>query len=165
MREIVLVAHNVRSAHNVGSLLRTADGLGVDHVYLSGYTPYPKAKNDTRLPHLATKAHRQIAKTALGAEKTVKWRHEEDVGSLIKNLKKRGFKVAGLEQSESSIKLFELEAPDKLAIVVGNEIEGIPHAVLESCDLTLEIPMFGEKESFNVASAAAMALYHVRFMV
>lgn len=165
MRHIVLIAHNVRSAHNVGSLLRTADGLGIKRVYLTGYTPYPKHKSDKRLPHLAAKTDKQIIKTALGAEKTVHWQHEEKIEPLIDSLKKRGFTVAGLEQTPTAVKLFEFESPEKLAVVVGNEVEGLADDILQLCNLVIKIPMFGQKESFNVVQAAAMALYHARFMV
>jgi tRNA G18 (ribose-2'-O)-methylase SpoU len=160
MRQLVLIAHNLRSTHNVGSLLRTADGLGVKRVYLTGYTPYPKSDNDERLPHLVAKIDKQITKTALGAEKTVKWQHESNVATIIEELKKASFTVIALEQAAGSIKLPNYKPPDKVAIVVGREIEGLEPAVLDSCDATVEIPMIGQKESFNVAVAAAMALYH-----
>lgn len=163
MARIVLIAHNLRSAHNVGSLLRTAEGFNVDTVYLSGYTPYPAHEKDSRLPHEARKLDKQIAKTALGAEKLVKWRHAPDIDTLIASLKEHGFAVAALEQAPNSTKLFEYEPPAKLAIIVGREVEGIEPAVLARCDEIVEIPMLGEKESFNVVQAAAMALYHMTF--
>lgn len=99
MRSLVLVAHNLRSAHNVGSLLRTADGLGVGKTYLSGYSPYPLSDRDGRLPHLAQKTDRQIAKTALGAEKSAAWQHSPDIKEVISGLQKQGFVVAALEQA------------------------------------------------------------------
>ncbi len=160
MNQIILIAHNVRSAHNVGSLLRTADGLGVDQVYLTGYTPYPKQKNDKRLPHLATRTDKQIAKTALGAEKTVSWQHSESVETAINSLRARGINIAALEQTPKSVKLADYNPPEKIAIIVGREVEGIEPEVLQLCDLILEIPMSGQKESFNVSIAAAIALYH-----
>lgn len=163
MEQIVLVAHNLRSAHNIGSLLRTAEGLGVDKLYLSGYSPYPLAPNDERLPHLARKIDRQIAKTALGAEKSIDWQHRSDINALLDDLKKQGFVIAALEQSPYSTKLNVFRPPDKLVLMVGREIEGIEPEILAVCDHVLEIPMFGRKESFNVAQAAAMALYHLRF--
>jgi len=164
MRQLILVAHNLRSTHNVGSLLRTCDGLGIDEVWLSGYTPYPLQKTDSRLPHLAQKLDRQIAKTALGAQKTVRWHHDADITNVIADLKKHGFTVAALEQAPQAIALGTFEPPDKLALIVGREVEGLEPEVLALCDQTLEIPMFGQKESFNVAIAAAMALYHLRFL-
>lgn len=160
---LVLIAHNVRSTHNVGSLLRTAEGLGVHQVWLTGYSPYPKSKNDDRLPHLANKVDEQIAKTALGAEKTVSWQHETDIFKVIEELKRQGFMVAALEQSQNSTKLPECKPPKKVALIAGREVEGLEQDVLQACDQVLEIPMFGQKESFNVAVAAAMALYQLRF--
>jgi len=165
MHRIILIAHNLRSAHNVGSLLRTADGLGVERVFLTGYTPYPKQADDGRLPHLAAKIGKQIAKTALGAETTVNWRHEPDIRAVISDLKEEGFTVAALEQADGAVKLPEYEAPRKIAVVVGREVEGIEPEVLKMCDTAVEIPMSGKKESFNVAQAAAMAAYQLRFMV
>ena len=153
----------MRSTHNVGSLLRTADGLGVQKVYMTGYTPYPRAKNDDRLPHIADKLTRQIQKTALGAETSVAWAHEEDVMLVISELRQQGFWITALEQTPESMSLPELEAPDKIVIILGREVEGIESEVLAECDATLEIPMFGDKESFNVSQAAAMAMYHCRF--
>ncbi len=163
MPKLVLIAHNLRSSHNVGSLLRTAEGLGVETVYLTGYTPYPQSSDDKRLPHLAQKTDRQIAKTALGAEKTSDWRHEAQIGPLITRLKKQGYQVVGLEQAANSTKLFEFKPPGRVAIIVGREIEGLEPEVLSQCDQIVEIPMRGQKESFNVAQAAAMALYHMTF--
>lgn len=163
MPEIVLIAHNLRSTHNIGSLLRTSDGLGVGKVYLSGYSPYPLLPSDNRLPHLAAKIDRQIAKTALGAEKFVDWQHVEDIFELIQNLKSQGFIVAALEQASNSVKLPEFKSPGKVALIVGREVEGIEPEVLAKCDIIVEIPMFGSKESFNVVQAAAMALYQLTF--
>jgi 23S rRNA (guanosine2251-2'-O)-methyltransferase len=164
MRKLVLVAHNLRSAHNVGSLLRTAEGLGVGKVWLTGYSPYPLSDEDGRLPHLARKTHNQIAKTALGAEKVVPWQHSEDIETVIADLKSRGFTVAGLEQTPAAVPLPGFKPPAKLAIIVGREVEGLEPEILALCDTVLEIPMPGRKESFNVAAAAAMALYHARFI-
>lgn len=160
MREIVLIAHNLRSCHNVGSLLRTADGLGIQKVYLTGYTPYPQSKKDLRLPHLAAKIDLQITKTALGAEKSVRWQHNEDIESVLKELRADGYVIAALEQAKNSIKLPDYKPPEKLAIVIGREVEGLEPEVLKLASVILEIPMLGKKESFNVVIAAAIALYH-----
>ncbi len=161
--EIVLIAHNIRSTHNVGSLLRTADGLGVKTVYFTGYTPYPLHAADERLPHIANKLDKQIHKTALGAEKFQKWLYQEDILSLIQTLKSDGYTVCALEQSPNSVALPKFIAPNKIAIIIGREVEGLESAVLAAATIVLEIPMKGKKESFNVAQAAAMALYHVSF--
>lgn len=163
MRQLVLIAHNLRSAHNVGSLLRTADGLGVNEVILSGYTPYPIAVSDHRSPHEAAKTTARIHKTALGAETSQNWRHSANIMIDINDLLKRGFTVAALEQQPDSVKLPDFKPPARLAIVVGREVEGLEPEILERCDPILEIPMFGAKESFNVVQAAAMALYHCCF--
>jgi tRNA G18 (ribose-2'-O)-methylase SpoU len=163
MRQIVLIAHNVRSTHNVGSLLRTAEGLGVERVFLTGYTPYPLAENDERLPHLAQKIDSQIHKTALDAEKLVDWKHGSDISAVIDDLRAEGFTIAAVEQSASSVSLPDYACPDKVALIVGREVEGIEPEVLELADDRVEVPMFGTKESFNVVQAAAMVLYHCRF--
>lgn len=163
MRQLVLIAHDIRSCHNVGSLLRTAEGLGIHRVYLTGYTPYPLQSNDTRLPHIAQKMQKQIAKTALGAEEMVDWRHHESVARVIDSLKQEGFSVVGLEQSPNAVPLPEYSPPKKTALLLGREVEGIAPDVLRLCDQITEIPMVGKKESFNVVQAAAMALFHFSF--
>ncbi len=163
MKCIILIAHNLRSAHNVGSLLRTADAMGVSKVYLTGYSPYPKSENDSRLPHLALKIDKNIAKTALGAEENIDWEHNDSLDAIMDHLKSDGFTIAALEQHQNSMSLPEYKAPDKIAIIVGREVEGIEPEILDSCDSILEIPMLGKKESLNVAQAAAIALYHCRF--
>lgn len=163
MKHIVVVAHNLRSTHNVGALLRTAEGLGIAKLYLTGYTPYPLKSADDRLPHLAQKVAKQINKTALGAESSVSWQHQTDIYSVIKQLKQQDFAVYALEQTAQSVALPEFQAPEKIAIVLGREVEGLEPEILTACDGALEIPMFGKKESFNVTLAAAMALYQLRF--
>lgn len=161
MREIVLVAHDVRSCHNVGSLLRTADGLGVKCVYLTGYTPYPLEDVDIRLPHIARKLDSQIHKTALGAEHMVAWRHENDVAACIHALKTDGYRMVALEQSPRAQLLPSYQPAARVALLVGREVEGIEPGILAQCDDIVEIPMVGQKESFNVSIAAAIALYHL----
>lgn len=163
MRSIVLVAHNLRSCHNVGSLLRTAEGLGIERVYLTGYTPYPLHKNDTRMPHLANKIAKQINKTALGAETMINWQHDELIDNILAHLRSEGFTIAAIEQADNAVPLPGYQPPQKIALLVGREVEGIEPEVLVACDIILEIPMFGQKESFNVVQAAAMGMYHCRF--
>lgn len=163
MRSIILIAHNLRSTYNVGSLLRTADGLGIDKVFLTGYTPFPLQNNDERLPHLAQKIDGQIHKTALGAEKSVHCEHRAEIFPLLDELHSAGYVTAALEQTEDAAALPSFSAPDKIALIVGREVEGIEPEILKQVDMCLEIPMFGKKESFNVAQAAAMAMYHLRF--
>jgi tRNA G18 (ribose-2'-O)-methylase SpoU len=163
MRQILLIAHNLRSNHNVGSLLRTAEGLGVSRVILSGYTPHPVHANDRRLPHESAKATAAIHKTALGAEEMVPWDYHKDILPVIAKLQKDGWTIAALEQTDDAHMLPEYHAPEKIAIVLGREVEGVEQSVLDACDTALEIPMFGKKESYNVVQAAAIALYHCRF--
>ena len=163
MKEIVLLVHDIRSCHNVGSLLRTAEGLGISKVYFSGYTPYPTSANDDRLPHIHHKLTKQISKTALGAETKQPWEHKESVTSLIKDLKRDGYRILALEQTDSSISLPDYHGMDKIALLLGREVEGIDSSLLNLVDDTLEIPMYGSKESFNVVQAAAMALYQLTF--
>ncbi|MFA5003910.1 MAG: TrmH family RNA methyltransferase [Candidatus Saccharimonadales bacterium] len=163
MRKLVLIAHDIRSTHNVGSLLRTAEGLGVTEVYFTGYTPYPKQLTDDRLPFIADKLDKQIHKTALGAEQFVVWSHSDSATEVVEQLRTDGFQIIGLEQSADSINLPDFQPPEKVAILLGREVDGIDPALLKLCDRTVEIPMYGQKESFNVVQAAAMALYHCRF--
>jgi 23S rRNA (guanosine2251-2'-O)-methyltransferase len=163
-RDIVVIAHDIRSTHNVGSLLRTAEGLGVNHVYLTGYTPYPPLLvADPRLPHIAQKLGRQIHKTALGAETLVPWTQTADLSGCIEQLKRTGYQIVALEQADASTQLPDFEPTARVALLLGREVEGIEPAVLALCDRIVEIPMFGAKESFNVVQAAAMALYQFRF--
>jgi 23S rRNA (guanosine2251-2'-O)-methyltransferase len=163
MTKIVLIVHDIRSTHNVGSLLRTADGLGVDRVFVTGYTPYPKITGDERLPHIAEKLTKQIHKTALGAENNVKWDHYSDIYTLISKLKQQEYVIIALEQHKDATLLPDFKTNSNIALLVGREVEGIDPELITLCDSIIEIPMFGTKESFNVVQAAAMALYHVRF--
>lgn len=156
---VVVVAHNIRSVFNVGSIFRTADGFGVEKIILSGYSPYPRIHNDPRLPHISTKITKEIHKTALGAEKSVQFQYSET--PPITELKSQGYVIAALEQAPDSIDLNSYKTPEKIALVLGEEVNGIPKDLLKQCDISLEIPMFGQKESFNVSSAAAIALYHL----
>jgi tRNA G18 (ribose-2'-O)-methylase SpoU len=150
----------MRSTHNVGSLLRTADGLGVDEVYLSGYTPYPMKIDDERLPHIARKLDAQIHKTALGAETSVHWEHVETLEKAITNLRNDGYTIVALEQAAHSITLNNYIRDNRnIAVVLGSEREGFSKDELTLVDEIIEIPMNGKKESFNVVQAAAIALY------
>jgi 23S rRNA (guanosine2251-2'-O)-methyltransferase len=158
---IVLIIHNIRSAHNVGSLLRSADGFGIEKVYLTGFSPYPKKNNDERLPHLADKIERRIQKTALGAEKSVVWEQSGNILPIISQLKSNGYTVAALEQTAHAQSLQDFTPPAKIAIIVGNEVDGIDQDTLKLADVNLQIPMHGQKESFNVSIAGSIALYQL----
>jgi 23S rRNA (guanosine2251-2'-O)-methyltransferase len=161
---LIVIAHNIRSAHNVGSLFRTCEGLGVDKLILTGYTPYPQTDQDKRLPHITRKLDQQIAKTSLGAEKFLKWEHSEDILATLQNLKAVGCQIAALEQHPDSITLDQFIKPPKLALLLGNEVTGVEADLLEKVDAILEIPMAGRKESFNVVEAATMAIYHLKYL-
>ncbi|MEO8691317.1 MAG: TrmH family RNA methyltransferase [Candidatus Saccharimonas sp.] len=156
MSEITLLLHNIRSTHNVGSIFRTAEGFGVKRIVISGYTPYPKVPNDERLPHIVDKLTHQIHKTALGAEELVDFEHVSDLGSW---LAKNELPLVGLEQTPESIMIDKFTSPDKFVLVLGEEVHGIDAELLTKCTATVEIPMFGKKESFNVSVAAGIALY------
>lgn len=159
MREIILLAHNIRSTHNVGAFFRTADGFGISKIIFSGYTPYPSLDGDTRLPHFADKITRQIHKTALGAETAVAFERFDE--PPLQELKAAGFTIVGLEQDEKSVLLPDFKPTGKIALLLGNEIDGIYPELRAQCDVLIEIPMRGMKESFNVSVAAGIAMYHL----
>jgi 23S rRNA (guanosine2251-2'-O)-methyltransferase len=163
MAKIYLIIHDVRSAHNVGSLLRSADGFGVAKVYLTGYSPYPLSPNDDRLPHESQQIHKRIQKTALGAENTVSWEKRSDLQQLIIDLKGQSVKIVALEQSAAATNLTNYKSKSDIAVIVGSELTGLPDNVLAICDEVLEIPMIGQKESFNVAVAGAIGLFQLRY--
>ncbi len=165
MNKLVLIVHNLRSAHNVGSLLRTADGLGISKIYLTGYTAHPPCPNDARMPHEAAKAARQIHKTALGAEATTEWQYCSDINVVTRKLKTEGFSICALEQANNAVNLQDYKPGGSVGLIVGNEVVGIDSSILDSADTILEIPMQGAKESFNVAQAAAMALYSLKHKI
>lgn len=154
MKKIALVLHNVRSTHNVGSMFRTADAMGVSKIYLCGYTPDPIDRFE--------RPQKDIAKTALGAEQTVVWEHSSETLLTIRSLKEEGYSVCALEQAPQSISIEEYATQGDVALVVGSEVEGLSSDVLGVCDTVLEIPMFGSKESLNVSVSAGIALYALR---
>lgn len=157
MREVIVIAHNIRSIHNVGAIFRTCEGFGVQRLILSGYTPYPKVANDTRLPHIAFKQTNQIRKTALGTEAIVPFEHQ--YVPEIDQLKRDGYVIVGLEQDSRSVPLSSFSAPSKYVLILGEEVEGISSDLRHECDILVEIPMQGTKESFNVSVATGIALY------
>ncbi len=155
---MILILDHIRSAHNVGALFRTADGAGVDLIYLVGYTPQPAQKE-----LYLSDAEKAIAKTALGAEKALAWKYVKTLPPLLKRLKKADYTIVALEQSPGSIDYRDLKLARgaEVALVVGNEVEGVSSRVLKQCDQTIELPMRGEKNSLNVAVAGGIALYHL----
>lgn len=157
MPEIIVIAHNIRSTHNVGAIFRSSEGFGVNKIILSGYTPYPLLPSDNRLPHISRKLSDQIHKTALGAEEIVPFEYQEvpDISAL----RAAGYRIVGLEQDERSVMLPDYTPPAKIALLLGEEVKGITDDMRNVCDDLIEIPMVGEKESFNVSVAAGIALY------
>jgi len=143
----VVVCHNIRSAYNIGSVFRTADGAGTAKIYLTGYTPAPP--------------HSGISKTALGAEKVVAWEKISRIDTALKRLKKEKYKIIALEQSQKSVSLDSFKSKGNVALILGNEVRGLNPAVLQKCDKIIEIPMRGEKESLNVSVAFGIAAYTI----
>mgnify|MGYP003446939097 CR=1 FL=1 len=156
--KICLVVVDVRSAHNIGSMFRSCDGFGAE-LYLVGICPRPVHDDDNRLPYISKKSHKEISKTALGAEDTVKWRHADTLLECINNLRKENYKFIAIEQSPRSKSLKSLKIDQNTALVVGREVEGLSLVEIGLCDEIFEIPMIGAKESFNVAVSAGIALY------
>lgn len=151
--EIAVLLHDIRSTHNVGSMFRTADTLGVTKIYISGYTPTPLDKFE--------RPRKDIAKVALGAEKTIPWEHVTDEKSLIKKLKKEKYQIVGVEQAKNSQDYKKVKIKRPVLFIVGNEVEGMDTATLKLCDVVAEIPMKGEKESLNVSVAFGVALFRM----
>ena len=143
---VMVVMDNIRSMHNVGSVFRTADAFLAEGICLCGYTPQPP--------------HRDIHKTALGATETVDWLYFPSTVEAVKALKERGYKLFAIEQVEGSISLERFILPDaKIAIVFGNEVEGVDTEVLKLCDGCIEIPQWGMKHSLNISVAAGIVLW------
>jgi len=153
--EIVIIAHNIRSVLNLGSIFRTAEGFGVRKIYLSGYTP----NWHSNLPHVRQKMSKQIHKTALGAEEIVVSEYVPDLIAKIAEQKKDGWRIVGLEQDARAILLPDYKPSGKIALLLGEEVGGIENQLRQLCDDLIEIPMRGQKESFNVAVATGVALY------
>jgi 23S rRNA (guanosine2251-2'-O)-methyltransferase len=152
MQSVYLILHNIRSTHNVGSILRTADAAGVREVYICGCTPSPidrfgRKRND-------------IAKTALGAEEEVFWKAYETSEECIQKLKKLGVCIVAVEQHSRSVPYTEFVTDSSVAFVLGEETEGLPEEIIAQCDKVIEIPMFGKKESLNVSVAAGVVLFN-----
>lgn len=157
IKTISLIVDNVRSSENVGSFFRTADAVGVDHIYLVGITPNPLDKFG--------RPDGKIAKTALGAEKDIAHSYVKTINPLIKKLKKEGYTIVALELDKKSIDYRELLAQkdlsEKLALIVGNEVTGIKQGVLKNANYIVQIPMRGNKESLNVSVSTGIMLYEM----
>ena len=159
--EIVLILHNIRSTYNVGSILRTADGFSVDQIIYSGFTPVP-IPHSTLLPHLAEKITNQIHKTALGAEKTLLSSYSKDIIKTIRALKAQGYQIVGLENNLEDTRLHQI-TEHSLPNLLGSKVARISPELHRFIDLFLEIPMTGNKESFNVSIASAITLFYLRY--
>ncbi len=147
-RKIVVICHNIRSAMNVGSIFRTADGAGVAKIWLTGYTPAPP--------------HSGISKTALGAENFVGWEKRSGISTLIDKLKKEKYEIIALEKGKDSISLSAYKPRKNTVLILGNEVRGLGEAILRKCDKIVEIPMRGKKESLNVSVAFGIAAYSLQ---
>jgi tRNA G18 (ribose-2'-O)-methylase SpoU len=145
---LCVVLNNIRSLHNVGTIFRTADGAGVEKIWLCGITGYPPQGG--------------IAKTALGAEDHVPWEYREDVLDLLRDLKKAGYQIVLLEQMQGSVSHDVFKAKPPVCLVVGNEVEGVTESLQTLSDAAIEIEMDGIKNSLNVAVAFGVAVYHLR---
>ena len=152
----------MRSAYNVGSLLRTADVFAVSVVYCTGFTPYPEQERERRSPELVSKLNHKIHKSALGAENVVRCLHHPGIPALLAELRAEGFTIAGLERDDSAVDIADYIPPDKVAVLLGEELMGIPVKLRNACDVLLRIPQFGTKDSLNVSVAAGIALYSLR---
>ncbi len=150
---IYILLHNIRSTHNVGSIFRTSDALGIDKIYLSGITPTPTDKFN--------RPRKDISKVALGAEKSVDWEQVASPKELIKKLKKEKVTIVGIEQSKNSIDYKKLKIKGSVLFIMGSEVEGIQKDILQLCDMAAEIPMKGDKESLNVSVAFGVALFRI----
>lgn len=151
-RDIVLLLPNIRSCHNVGAMFRTADACAVSRLFLLGYTPAPPKP--------------QIDKVSLGAEQWVPWETSESLLHVIHALKEQGYIIVGLEKTTDSIAMshFKSTLPNTapIALIVGNEVDGLDDETFAQCDYVVHIPMLGKKESLNVSIAAGIALYELR---
>ena len=163
---MILVLDNIRSCYNVGAILRTAEGFGVERVILSGYTP--RVHDVNLLPHLREKLDKEIHKTALGAEDMLEINASDDIKGKLLQMKNEGWQIVGLENNLDSDKLLRLNdgslkgrMTDKIVLVLGEEVHGIDNSLYEIIDLFVEIPMEGQKESFNVSVAAGIAMYGI----
>lgn len=145
---IIAVLENIRSAYNVGSVFRTADAFLLEGIYICGYTAYPP--------------HKEIKKTALGAEDTVLWKHFKHIHEAIDDLRGSGYKIYAIEQAKGSIFLHKVPiGNEKIAVIFGNEVTGVEQSTIELADGCIEIPQLGMKHSLNVSVAAGVVLWEL----
>ncbi len=151
MHECAILLHNVRSAHNVGAIMRSAECAGVRNVYLTGYTPRPIDRFG--------RCDNTIAKTALGAETVLQWVYRVDPIRLIRSLRSQDWHIVGVEQDERAVDYRTFTPPEKSLLVLGNEVHGLSPSLRAQCDVLIEIPQYGKKESLNVSVAAGVVLF------
>lgn len=151
---MILILHNIRSAHNVGSIFRTADAAGVLKIYLVGYTPRPTDRFG--------RVQSEIKKTSLGASETVPWEHVDDIFALMAGLKKKDACIVAIEQTHKAIPYDEFCIKKSTAFIFGNEVEGVPREIYEKADCVVAIPMRGKKESLNVSVAVGIVLFNTQ---
>ncbi|HEX8974491.1 MAG TPA: TrmH family RNA methyltransferase [Patescibacteria group bacterium] len=156
-KELYLILHDIRSAYNVGAILRSADGAGVFKIFLTGYTPRPADQSK----QFKTKADKMIEKTALGAEKHVAWEYVEKLDDLLEKLKKENIFLAALEKTNDALDIQKFEPVFPMALLLGNEVDGVSGEDLQKCGAVFSIPMRGQKESLNVSVAAGIAMYEL----
>lgn len=149
----VLVLDNIRSVINVGAIFRTADAIGIGQIFLTGYTPAPIDRFG--------RVRRDFAKAALGAETNLAWQSVASAEEAVRTLRAENFQIIALEQADGSVDYKKVETSDKVAVIVGNEVDGLPEEILSRADIVAEIPMLGTKESLNVATATAVFLFRV----
>ena len=152
-REFYVICDNIRSLENIGSIFRTSDALGVSKIFLCGISG--------KVPAWETGLHKKIAKTALGAEKTVAFEYYKDTVRLIDKLKKDKINIVALEQAESAVEYTKFKSKFPLALILGNEVEGVSQKILNKCDKIIYLPMAGQKESLNVSVAFGVAGYNI----
>lgn len=153
MPDMYVILDNIRSVHNVGSIFRTCDGAGVSKLYLCGVTPAPVDRFG--------RIRSDMAKVALGAETHVPWEHESDTGACMERLKKEGVRIVAVEQDERAIDFKTFSVVGPTAFVFGEETRGLSRETLDAADTSIEIPMFGQKESLNVSVAAGIVLFGI----
>ena len=154
---MIVILHNIRSLHNVGSIFRTADAVGIKKIYLCGITPAPVDKFG--------RLRQQLTKVSLGAEHYVEWEKVKVVSKLIDKLKKQKYKIFAIEQNKKSIPYFKVPKSyilnSKFCLILGSEVKGLPPAILNRVDKILEISMKGKKESLNVGVAFGITIFHL----
>jgi len=147
-----IILHNIRSAYNVGAILRTADAVNVEHVYFSGYTPCPIDRYG--------RVRSDIAKTALGAERYMSWSVHTYPVEAIEQVRTHGYALTAVEQAPTAVSLYEYNPPKKVCWVFGNEVYGVSQHIQDRCDDVMYIPMMGTKESLNISVAVGVVLFH-----